>query len=319
MAGYRITYDGSNVDRRDVPQATGNSSLTSVGNVAPYEFNTNQSAASPAASYGQTPIVTGDVWSLGAPFLSMTSPITAWSSFPYNQQGNYNSKFEQTGGVGQTFGPNPGNSPFQMVFLIPNSLSGQSVTVEVRSIARGTIGEINPLNGKPTTGFTGPANTGAFQTFSHTFTVSSWGALVWFESTAIFSNHYISGIDYIRVIASTGVTIFDSTDTAGVAPSGTTGVVESVTTDTQGQAAVAGPPKDFGINVIHNASTIAEAGFLPSAQNTEDASKDVATSKIITATDTSVTVEAFGLGGAERLAAGETKIVVEDLEDTTEN
>ena len=320
VSGFNIEFDGSIVERRDVPQVTTGSTLTATTNAAPYEFNTNQSAASPGVSYGQTPTSTADTWTIGAPSLSMSSPITAWSSFPYHMQGNYTSTFQQTGGVGQT--ALTGSSFFQMVFRIPNSLSGQSVTVEVRSIARGYVGEINPLNGKPSTGFTGPARTGAFQTFSHTFTVSTWGALVWFDSFTFFGpgGQMVESIDYIRVLSTSGVTLFEATGVGGVAPTGGTGITATPSTLADGAGAISGPSVLFGAEVKHDGSTIGECKYLPSAQNTEDAEVSMSTEGFITATTTTLSVESSGLGAAERLEGGDTRIIVEEYDSSlTEN
>ena len=335
MAGYRITYDGSNTDRRDVPQLTAGNNLTSS--------------------------------TIDSPEGASTGDLQNWDAFNATEYINRGTAYDVSNLAIQSTGLNT-NVPNDYIITGEPSLStnvfgptydGSTVTIFTGSASDYGIGVFSPsypvgtvieydiqitgISSSPNARFEQVEDNGNSRWLNWNsgspviFINSNVNSLVLSGQHTItahkgqptqylriiigknFSGPFNLVIDRIRFSTISPVTITPSTQTAGVAPTGTTGVIESVATDTQGQAAVAGPPKDFGINVIHDSSTIAEAGFLPSAQNTEDASKDVATSKIITATDTSVTVEAFGLGGAERLAAGETKIVVEDLEDTTEN
>ena len=352
MAGYRITYDGSNIDRRDVPQATGNSSLTES-----VYSSVHPQGASNGYGYNWDNVNVTEYLNRGVP-----SGTTTWDTginvLP--SQSNYNQPLPNNDWVvfGITVSPstslfspgdgygggrvfitaNAASAPYtryQVVFATADFPVGTQIQWEIKGDWGGnrlTLYQMaykNSLTPKQANNNSVLLydNTNATNiTASGTHTMSSagyspadgtWLQLQWYNNFGGTINGFF---DHFRVsvLSPSPINIVNTTDTAGVAPTGTTGVIETVSTDINGGNSV-GPAKEFGIVAKHDGQEIAEASYLPSAENTEDARASVTSEKIITATDTSVTVEAFGLGGAERLEGGDTRIIVEDIEDTTEN
>ena len=310
MAGYRITYDGSNVDRRDVPQMTTGSSLSGVTTFSPTSWE-NPSPGDPFGDFnprGPAEVLpntyNASIYASASPGVVTNTGTTVtlngiyyWSASTANLPvGTYNWEYRIRSTGGATF---------------PDIQAWVSDTTGTRTSTSGRSGTLLYSTTFP--------NDGAYYVFSGTATITNPNQWILFDFGFSLSNYdRFFELDYLRITQSNTVTISESTLTQGVAPTGTTGVIETVSTDINGGNSV-GPAKEFGVVAKHDGQEVVEATYLPSAESAEDARASVTSEKIITATDTSVTVEAFGLGGAERLEGGDTRIIVEDIEDTTEN
>lgn len=120
-------------------------------------------------------------------------------------------------------------------------------------------------------------------------------------------------------VGSGPVTISNLTDTEGVAPTGGIATLASPTTITNGQSGLSNPAKLFGARVVHDMIEVSKAKYLPSADATQDAEASISDTEFFTATDTSVSVEAEGLSGPERLIGGKTSVIIENVANTVEN
>jgi len=310
MAGYRLTFDGSLNERKDVAQAIGNSSLSQQIVYTPSRWdNIVDLSNTMKGDFDQQPNTYLEGWYNGS------SPGT----------------INHAGGNAEIIPLNISNSHY--FFMTPQYAGGFSGTIEVRVKARNNgfpwvnmfinISGINgdrSLNSSGGTAISGSVNVAnAWTTYSYPFTIvgTTRYIRVGFVSNVLANKGY--DVDYIKIYQSGGVSIAPSTFIAGVAPTGGVAETASPSTIVDGQSAIAGAPKLFGAKIVHAASEVFSAKYLPPATVSQDAEAKVSKEKYITATATSISVEAEGLGGADKLGAGRTSIVVENVPGTVEN
>lgn len=296
MAGYRIEYSGAAVQRKDVPQATGNSSLTQSALVSPTSWDGQGSGTN------LIPYNSGDFTAGGNPGVTY--------------------RYYHPPGVAVTMTWSGG------VFSFPIGSDDQFKFITPAIGSAGTFSYRIGTNGSYVTG-SGAFPSGAY-IYIELFTLFGGGILTiqWFifngPSAVIYSGTFGAGagtaqIDYMNVTTNSAISITPSTFTNGVAPTGGSAVTPTVTTTQAGVGATSGAPKQFGTDVKHNGITILRPRYLPPADNSQGALASVSQSKIITATATTLSVEATGLGGPEKLKAADTSVIVENLENATEN
>jgi hypothetical protein len=310
-AGYRITFDGTLVEKRDVVQSTGNSSLTETVNTVTSPSGWDSITSVSTVDYGTVP----------------TTPIPniytegANSALTYVVGPNY-----AGGNLTATVSPNG-----SILFYSPNVTGTFNVKIRWKPsigsnflllLHKGSAASRNFSGASTSLASTPPTGTGSF-------ILQDLGTYVLTnEFFQLQVNNFVFGptsspleIDYVIITQTTSgpVSITPTTFTAGVAPTGGTGTTATPSTTQSGVASVAGPAKLFGAKVVHDSADVIEAKYLPSAQSAEDAEATVQNETIIEATSTSISVESEGLGGPEFLEASDTRLVVIEQDNATEN
>jgi len=340
MAGYKLTFDGSLVERRDVAQVTsvGNLSDLTVVQFAPSNWETPSVGDPYAGGLGVMPVIE---------YLT-TTPIPAGYT-NYNSKGNSGSGVvditSYSGGIAYFNCQQNNGAPFGSHnagianFAYPTSLTGNydfSIRVQGISASWRALSIYRAVEGTNGAGRHSSNSRQLIQLLTQAsgfpagFQIFNWNltltALEYItielagQSTQVTPST-LYAVDYIRASQTTGgaVSITPSTFTNGVVPTGGIATIASPSTIIDGQASFAGVPKLFGAKVVHDASDVLSAKYLPPATSIQDAESKLSKSKYITATATSISVESEGLGGAEKLGAGKTSIVVENIPATVEN
>lgn len=307
MAGYRIEFNGSLIERKNLVQSNGNSSLVAVGPpsvVSPVVWDTMTPIQNNAFP-GVYPNSYTDNWFLGAP----TAISYAGGIVTIDHQWINGSQFITP------------DITTDIIWEIRWRPTLNWVTIGVYSKntppsrATNNFGVLVGLGGSY-------AQTATWRVDSGTFINSSNQALM-FQLFAGGGGIAAAQweIDYIKISTpgSAPVTILPATNVEGVAPTGGVVTIPSPSTLVDGQGVIAGAPKLFGARVVHDSSDIMSAKYLPPADVSEDAEANARTVKIITATSTSLSVESDGLGSAERLGANDTSLIVEEHLGALEN
>jgi len=328
MAGYRVNFDGSLNERRDVPQVASASSLLQTivtPSLSPNDWGKSNLSF---LAKGGNPWISG--WLIGL----VGTTALANSFLRGTNSGGFPPNFSE-GSVGNPAKISNFNGSSDYYFITPNFNgnvawninygSGDDAVLEVyrsssstRTINNGLAGTVLYTTYPATVGswFGGPTITNSSATFADQF------LLIRVRKTPTGSNHslqlYFAQIDG-ELTSVSGVTISPATNVNGVAPAGGISAIASPSTIVNGQSVLAGAPKLFGARVVHDTIDILEAKYLPPADASEDAQADPSAVKFITATSTSISVEGDGLGGTEKLGALETELIVEQTPGTTEN
>lgn len=320
MAGYRITFDGSLNERKNLVQSTGNTSLTLTGpsTISPANWGTTSTPISslfsqqsnvgagtviPAGYYFCTSETVAVNYSGGSPLAAAYAAISpAKEVYFFTSVHNGAINWDVSWG---SFNPDSYLSIYKAsgARTVGNAQAGTLLFDSFPSSAPN-------LNGVPFA--IAPSTTGS-TTLSNEYIMikhrqNSGSTLNWLY------NVYITGAGAVNPVS-----IFPATNIEGVAPSGGVATAASPSTILDGQGTLASAPKLFGARVVHDSIEVIDAKYLPAADVSEDAQLDARNTKIITATATSLSVEAEGLGGAERLEAGETSLVVEEHLGAVEN
>jgi len=311
MAGYRITFDGSLNERKNIPQSTAASSLLNTVQVSPASWD-NITSISTQNYTSFSPVVpnayTEGTWQGGG-----------WTAGPFYAGGNVN------GTIG------PLSAPF---FITPNLTGIYNVKIRMKvfsgsnwllSLTKPTSGgatrnmENTFASGSTSLQALNGTNIGNFHTYDfgdHSLSNQWFGLQLYNFDFSVARN---IEIDYVLITQGGAVTITPSTFVPGVAPAGGIATVASPLTITNGQSGLSNPAKLFGAKVVHDLSDILEAKYLPSADATQDADLSMSDTEFFTATTTSISVEAEGLGGPDKLRGGDTSVIVENVANTVEN
>lgn len=319
---YRVEFDGSLVNNRDLVQVTTASSLTKTNivqlNPSLWEFNGS----------GSVPILqTGSTG--GVP-----NPNNATLTGIYKVQPSYNPIANQSGGflnVNETYNDTSGFGLYDVgihfYVNLGSDLSGTFTTDVKYTPPSGANFHIVDIVGYRTNASAG-FSAGAFgidPTIPYTSTYIGSGSSVryirvsitWSGSSPLNVNYTY---DYIRINLgeATPISIAPSTFQEGFNKTGGSLVNALGETIQSGQTNLAEPSEKFGLVVKDGASTKASAQYLSPALNSEDSLADVKDAKIITADNTSLTIESTGTGGAESIEAG-SSVIVEDYSIKTES
>jgi hypothetical protein len=311
MAGYRIAFDGSLAERKNLVQSVGNSSMTAAGAPA---------TLSPAK---------WDNFSGGTPLAIVERPATYVHPNIYTEALNGTSPiFAVNYSAGDAFLAFLLNAYYFLSQTLPAGTIDYSIstvftsgTIAAVQLYRSPSGAVRSHNGQLGPGVTTLYNAvGGTHTINGSVTVDGSQSLLLECIGGIFSVGAMR-VNYIRYTqtSSVPVTIFNATNVDGAAPAGGIATVASPSTILNGQLALAGAPKLFGARVVHDSSDILEAKYLPPADVSEDAEANAKATKFITATSTTLSVESDGLGSAERLGANETSLIVEEIIGAVEN
>jgi len=301
MAGYKLTFDGSLVERRDVAQVASASSLVEASITSPVNWDTMNPIQNLDFNNTSTPIPNTytDGWFTGASTPAYSGGIVQLTLAVFATHMFYT--------------PNIGsNITWEVRFRTSNG--GDLLSVNRKNLS--TPNRTRSEWGGATSIYTANSTT-SFVIHSGTYVNSDPNQALQFNFDS-FNSAWVE-IDYIKITVSGSVTITPATNVNGVAPAGGVATVASPSTIIDGQASFAGVPKLFGAKVVHDASDVLSAKYLPPATSIQDAESKLSKSKYITATATSISVESEGLGGAEKLGAGKTSIVVENIPATVEN
>lgn len=303
---YRIAFDGSLVDNRNLSGVTTSSSLVknTVVQHLPLDFEMN-SASIPAS------------WSA-----STISIFNSGASTRYTSSG---SRAAAMGGGFLSVGSaNDSFFTYFSQFAIGSSLLPlTTITVEwAINITEGNMSVgISRYLGSGAIGYApyGSAFLTGYLTGSLTVNNSD-GRDFMFTAVEELGTNPVFQIDYIRVITglSSPVTITPSTVTNGTNKIGGTPIVINTNTLQNGTANVASPSTNFGLAVKSGGTTVAEAKHLPSADASEDAYLDSSDEQIITAANTSLSVETEGTDLNNYVDSG-SSVIVEDVTVQTEN
>lgn len=125
-----------------------------------------------------------------------------------------------------------------------------------------------------------------------------------------------SGLTYSiarSYVSTSAVTITETIDQNGVVLSGGFLGSTSLNLVQEGFDGTTTTPRDFGLVVKQNGTEIVRASYRPPAQTGEGAIMTASTSKVITATSTTMEVESYGLDTVHTLKDTTTAIVVKEL------
>ena len=335
-AGFSITFDGTQVEAKDQNQVTTTSSLNFFIVVSPqgasngantnwdnfnYAEYINKGASGGYDSANQIVNLQGP----SVPNEYIMWAGTAFNTFLFTPGDGY------SGGNISLFTNTNGNS---LNVISPNFPTGTVVKYEISVPSFSTTGTLAQLwqadsvaGGRVGSG----GGLGSLYSASNPSSINIQGTVTvagtsgngyfFFQLRDTTTGGFSAVIDYIRFSTASGtVTITPSTSTNGVSPTTGSSVTATPSTLADGAGAISGPSVLFGAEVKHDGSTIGECKYLPSAQNTEDAEVSMSTEGFITATTTTISVESSGLGAAERLEGGDTRIIVEEYDSSlTEN
>jgi len=328
MAGYKITFDGSLNERRDVAQ------VTSVGSLSYLVINT----LSP--SKWENP---ANDWTIAGP----STGVGAWHNYG-TYPNTYDNSLAYAASTGATVSYVGGIIRINNVKDLANTVSNNGIVIftpngigqvnfEIRHRCLSNFGQmtvrvaqnaVRNVNAGTPSGGVLASRADNFSTYNlNTWYVDSGSYNVlanqWINFSFGHSNNSATTyeIDYIRITTSSGgvINITPSTPTPGVAPTGGVASSANAFTTTNGQASILGSAKLFGAKVIHDMNEIAEAKYYPPADSNQDAQLSMSETEIITATSTSLSVESEGLGGSDKLTSGSTSVIVEELLGAVEN
>lgn len=303
---YRIEYTGSLVDNRNLPEITANSSLTKQttgSNVLPSEFEMN-------APFGTAPAVFGWDNSIGNSGTSTNNYYSATTI--YSGSGGFLGSTLNIDSLTATAGFD--YSYFAVGANLLSGTSGQVINVQMRILPNTTRLRVSQVTSGGSFITIYDSNPSFPFLINSTFTSNGGNFWIYHSGQSNFQ------IDYIRVFpqTTTGVPVTPSTVQNGAQKTGGSLVNALGETIQSGNPTTLGPAKQTSLSVFDGTLKVAEARSFPSADNAQDSLNQVSDSKIITAQNTSLSVQANGTGAPEQIDSGST-VIIEDVSKLGEN
>jgi len=309
---FVVEFTGSLVEKRDVSQVTtGSNSLEAISGVlSPSQWEFGSSKGNLSVVQTNSPYIESSAYSSTGGWAIYSSSNGQGTGF-LNPQDIFRHVINYPVNNGAvSFIPPNGDTVYEVEFSV-RKLSLFLTNVE---IAAGGYNSVSSNNSSYS-----HISLAAGEIVTASFTLDPTSIGVSGFRGGYISFRYFQWIDYLRFRTTDGTIISEITNISGIAPTGGTGTTATPSTTQDGAAAVAGPSNEFGAGIYHDGSKIGEAKYRPSAQSGEDALASLSTEGYIDATATTLSVEGEGLGGAERLGGGDTRIIVEEFDGITEN